>query len=150
MTSAADAHAGDAHTHPPAADQPVWELVQEDIVSMTSEARMLRFEVAKQKRRTWIAVALCVALIIPTLLSWLSYARLGDTLEQVRQNTTINLTNGRLLVECTTPGPNQPTAANQFTTGHDCYDQGQARTGVAVKQVVCAIRPELLGCEASQ
>lgn len=41
------------------------------------------------------------------------------------------------LEECTTPGDHEPTVEDP-TTGHKCYDDGQARTAAAVTQIVDA------------
>lgn len=34
----------------------------------------------------------------------------------------------KYLIECTTPGPREPTM-NRPTTGHNCFDESQARAG---------------------
>jgi hypothetical protein len=41
------------------------------------------------------------------------------------------------LEECTTPGPRTPTADDP-STGHKCFDDGQARTGAAIAAIVDA------------
>lgn len=41
------------------------------------------------------------------------------------------------LQECTTPGPRTPTADDP-STGHKCFDDGQARTGEAIAAIVDA------------
>jgi hypothetical protein len=41
------------------------------------------------------------------------------------------------LEECTTPGPRTPTAEDP-STGHKCFDDGQARTSEAIAQIVDA------------
>lgn len=46
-----------------------------------------------------------------------------------------NNRNGRVLVECTTPGPREPTKTDP-STGHECYDRGRAQTGDAIVVIV--------------
>lgn len=44
------------------------------------------------------------------------------------------------IVECTKPGPETATRENGGRTGHDCYDEGRARTAEVVGQIVDADR----------
>ena len=115
------------------------ERLDEDVVAFTSEVQMLRQEVASNKRRVlWVAVAVGIALLslIPSSVAlWVLFDVAND-----------NRTSARILLECTTPGPQPPTLQNDFRTGHDCYDEGNDRTQDAVLQIVCALKPEAPGC----
>lgn len=122
------------------------DSLAEKVVTMTSEARMLRHEVNNQRKRVWLLAIIFVALLIPSAVSVAGYVRQGAALQQLRDTAKTNERNGRILVECTSPGPDKPTEKNQFRTGHDCYDNGQAQTGKAVKEIVCAVNPEVEGC----
>lgn len=63
--------------------------------------------------------------------SWTVY-RFGEDAKRTR---TEILGVARKLSECTTPGPRPPTRDDP-RTGHDCWDEGQKRTGAVVGQIV--------------
>lgn len=87
---------------------------------------------AKRSRRirlAFVAVAVVIGLV---MLAGVGISAI------VQDNRKTN----RLLVECTTPGPRTPTAADP-TTGHACYDEGQRRTGEAVAAILVGINSQI-------
>lgn len=79
----------------------------------------------RARRANVIAVSLGAAALVVSLAA---VAGIGYVAVQ-------NNRNGRTLVECTTPGPNEPTQAAP-ETGHECYDRGRRQTGEAVVVIV--------------
>jgi len=78
-----------------------------------------------------VAVAAAFVVLIVAATSLVTLVLL---IQGAQQRDRILDTN-RLLVECTTPGPNTPTPGNP-ATGNDCYDRGQARVAEAIRQIV--------------
>lgn len=83
-------------------------------------------------RSNVIAVSLGAAALVVALAA---VAGIGYVAIQNNRNGELTVAQGRLLVECTTPGPDAPTAANP-ATGHECYDRGRSQTGEAVVVIV--------------
>lgn len=79
--------------------------------------------------RTFTVFAILVLLAVVVLAALLAMT--------IRLNTLVddNRQSNRYIIECTTPGPSPPPR-----TGHRCFDDGQARTAAAIKQIVDAIR----------
>lgn len=80
---------------------------------------------ARSRRANVIAVSLGAAALVVALAT-----AAGVSYVAVQNNRQ-----GRILVDCTTPGPTIPTAANP-ATGNECYDRGRRQTGEAVVVIV--------------
>lgn len=106
----------------------------------TEQLRLARVELHEERRwRRWLLALFAVVFVFMGVVllapDW--------GLVSVANN---NRDNGEILVECTTPGPRKPTADDP-STGHECYDRGQARTGEALGSIDintrCAIQDAL-------
>lgn len=83
------------------------------------------------RRRNAVLVFLTCVLI--SGMGYLIYRDIYVSAPQREKITAI----AEKLEECTTPGPRTPTADDP-TTGHKCFDDGQARTGEAITKIVDA------------
>lgn len=107
-------------------------LLDEHVTTMTAEAAMLRHEVSQQKvRSTVIGFILGGVILFGAILLTIAAANRA-TLNRV------DLTQD-YLVECTTPGPRTPTAEDP-STGHPCFDDGQRRTAEVVERIIEGVR----------
>ncbi len=78
--------------------------------------------------------AIAVMVVIVSVLAFAS-----TVIVVLFQNRDLNkevADTSRLLVECTTPGPDPVNA--EGNTGHKCYDDGQRRTAKAISLIVDA------------
>lgn len=115
------------------------DRLAENVIAMTAEARMLRHEVAKEKRArvatlTVTGVVFLILLVFGGMLVWIGLSN-RETVTQV------GLTQD-YIIECTTPGTRVPTKADP-TTGHPCWDAGQQRQGQAIQQIIDGIVAQL-------
>lgn len=103
-------------------------------------------EVASLRRRNGVlglVIGGLVLLLLCVIIGGGIYVIVGqDRLAEVQAEGRAN---GAFIRECVTPGPHKPTAADP-TTGHACYDDGQARTGAAIdaisSQIVAKLRAQ--------
>lgn len=96
------------------------------------EVRAARVEVqTANRRRTWLIVLATFGLVLVIALGVYAAAALNH----LRGLEADAADQRRILLECTTPGPKQPTSTDP-TTGHGCYDRGDRRLGYAIQAVV--------------
>lgn len=108
-------------------------MLDEHVITMTTEAEMLRYEVSRQKERgTRLAYVMGVVIVFGALMLMLMlWNRATLTKVQFTQE---------YLIECTTPGPRTPTSKD-YRTGNACYDRGTERTNAAVETLIDALSP---------
>jgi hypothetical protein len=128
-------HAAAAVEHADAAMQDLIN-VSKDIAANSAAVEQLTRESlitdnVRFRRRNAVLVFLSAVLLVG--LSFLLYR---DVYVSGPQRDKVEAVADRL-EECTTPGPRTPTAEDP-TTGNDCFDEGQARTAVAISQIVDA------------
>lgn len=86
---------------------------------------------AKFRRRNGVLVALVSLLLILQLI------QTGRELFVIGPQRDDIETVVQILEECTTPGSDEPTPEDP-STGHECFDDGQARTAEAIAAIVDA------------
>jgi hypothetical protein len=86
------------------------------------------------EERTWrrrlFRSLLAAAVIVVFLLGALVWV--GGQLLKIAE---VNRVNGRILIECTTPSPPTGRASSPEDRVHECYEDGQARTGGAIHAI---------------
>lgn len=108
------------------------ELLAERLVVNTE--RIDELADLRRRNRTLGVVALVLAgltvaaIILAIIAGWIAVNRLTDIAES-------NATNGRILVECTTPNPKPGKAINEDDKVHECFERGQQQTGKAVASI---------------
>lgn len=107
------------------------------LLATKEEVAAVDAEQDRKRRRTTALVAGGVAvafilLLVPTIAALVLLDRLEDI-------STGNRANGDLLIECTTPSPAPGQARNADDEVHECFEEGQARTGAAVGAISLAV-----------
>jgi hypothetical protein len=93
--------------------------------SMTTAVAPLPEAVNRVARRARRADRMQVLVVVLIVL-------VGVVLWGLRRSLMAGAEQRRILIECTTPGPNPPPV-----TGHPCYDDGVARTSAAITALIC-------------